>query len=186
MVEHSLYSLYTVPPAASVRCRTDATETLPLGDHLQRDPGERRARVGQGFDDLEVVHAFAYVRRHLQLFRELARLPSEFGALFFRPGDRHRAADALEVPDRAVFMLEALVEPHVDIARAEPYRQQVVDPGNKQCPIDEINSGERACRQVGTRRMAAEKNAFGEIVANPLQRAAHLADHFGQGDGWQH
>src|SRR5205823_11507309 len=41
---------YSVPPPASVRCRTYATEPLPLADHLQRGLGERRARVGQGFD----------------------------------------------------------------------------------------------------------------------------------------
>src|SRR2546425_5338142 len=127
MVEHSLYSLYTVPPAASVRCRTYATETLPLGDHLQRDLGERRARVGQSFDDLEVVHAVADVRRCSQLFGKFPRLPSEFGALLLRPSHRYGTADAIGVPDRAVFMLEALVQPHVVVARAQPYWQQVVD-----------------------------------------------------------
>src|SRR5467141_4590705 len=121
------------PRGRSMTPKRNASTKRPLRDHPQRDLGERRARIGESLDDLEVVHAFAYVRRHLQLFRELARLPGEFGALLLRPRDRHRAADAVGVPDRAVFIFEALVQPYVGIARAEPNWKQVVDAGNKQC-----------------------------------------------------
>src|SRR2546429_476946 len=102
-------------------------------DHLEREARERRARIGQGFDDLEVIHAVADVCRRSQLLGKFPRLPCEFGALLFRPSHRYGTADAIGVPDRAVFVLEALVESHVFVACAEPHWQQVEDPGNKQC-----------------------------------------------------
>src|SRR6267143_50588 len=101
------------PRGRSMTPKRNASTKRPLRNHLQRDPGERRTRIGESFDDLEVIHAFAYVPRHPQLFGELARLPGEFGALLLRPRDRHRAAHAVGVPDRAVIIFEALVEPHV-------------------------------------------------------------------------
>src|SRR5438445_2524328 len=148
------HRLHILRPAGRVRA---LPYEIPLGDHLQRDLGERRARVGQRLDDLEVVHVCAYVRRRLPLFGKFSRLARELRALLFRPGDRHRAADAIGVPDRAVFVLEALVQPHVDIARAEPYWQQVLDHGNKQSPFYNTDFCEGAGCQMRAGGMPAQE-----------------------------
>src|SRR5882762_9595496 len=148
------------PRGRSMTLKRNASTKRPLRNHLQRDPGEGRARIGQGFDDLEVVHAAADVRRRSQLFRKFPRLPCEFGALLFRPSHRYGTADAIGVPDRAVLMLEALVQPHVVVARAQPYWQQVVDAGNKQCTFYNTAFCESAGCQMPAGGMPAQENIF--------------------------
>src|SRR5882762_7323769 len=148
------------PRGRSMTPKRNASTKRPLRNHLQRDPGEGRARIGQRLDDLEVVHAVADVRRRSQLFGKFPRLARELRAFPFCPGHGDRAADAIGVPDRAVFMLEALVQPHVDIARAETYWKQVVDAGNKQCTFYNTEFCEGAGCQMRAGGMPAQENIF--------------------------
>ena len=83
-------------------------------DHRQREARERRARIGESFDDFEVIKFFFLERDRefpcfLQSGSKFPRLARELRALLFRPSHRYGTADAIGVPDRAVLMLEALV-----------------------------------------------------------------------------
>jgi hypothetical protein len=79
------------------------------------------------------------------------------------PGDEHRAADPIDVADRAVFMLQRLVQAHVIVARAQPHGEEVVDARNHQRRFDNRKSRERNGREVSAGRMAADDDLAGKI-----------------------
>src|SRR3954465_11390268 len=120
-----------------------------------------------------------------QPFGELARLAGELRRLVLSPRDGHRASDPVHVADRAVLILELLVQPHVFVAGAETHAKEVVNSRNEQRLLYAIRSRQCTGGEVASGRVAAQHDLAREVPPHPVDAAAHLRDHLRQRDARQ-
>ena len=119
-------------------------------------------------------------------FANASRLTVELGRFLLRPADGHRAADLLDVPDRRILVLQALIDAHVVVTRAQAHRQEVVDARDQHCSLYVRDSWVTATPpRWPPEEWPKSTSSFERLSCTHWMPRQHLRRHFRQRDGRQ-